>query len=417
MVFPNSLKRIVPISIKQFVKRFLLRDPRYIPRTICRRIHWLLLPWLQHRYNYRRILLVVHSPMMGIYVRNFYKLFLQDDRLSFFVTIVPAKMDETSIDNLLHRIRLPCVDFERATTNWWDLIVSPCHGYVDRFPSEVPKFFINHGIYSGKIIGENDFCYGPRYTMVGEVPRYNRMFESSLVARDLVTARYPALQGHISVVGDLRIDAMLVNQVEREKIRASLGFSSHDIVVLSMSTWGSSSLMERFGPAYCEEAKRLMDAGKYKFIISTHPNLWIKRYAVRQPWGAYLINQKSRGFVVIEPSDDWERYLIASDLAVSDHTSLSLTYATLGKPLVYVPIEQSESPENSMISRLVKISPRLEAPDQLEHIVQSALREYPLDKLKHIALDICAYPGQSANRIRQETYQVLNLAAPASEGS
>ena len=346
--------------------------------------------------------------MMVQYIVPIYRLFASDHRIRCFVT--GSKIYQANVKKCAEDLGLAFLPSNRARLCWWDLIVFADHWWQTPFPSKVPKLFTQHGIPNNKIIKGVEYAYGR--AVLHNKSRYNTIFAPSLLNRDRAVELQPCLRDHIAVVGDLRVDAVLELAKQHRQIRKRLGFSENDKVVLFMSTWGPMSLMERFGPALFEEARHLMDRGIYKFIIGSHPNLWQQQWAVERPWGDFLRAQRAHGFLVMEPDESWEPYVAACDLAVSDHTSLSLYYTMLGKPIVFVPSVTKDLAEGSVQIKLINISSSLESPQQLEKTLQRTFQEYPIDKLQQLSHDICSYPGEAAQRITVEIYDLLRLAPP-----
>ena len=161
------------------------------------------------------------------------------------------------------------------------------------------------------------------------------------------------------------------------------------------------------GNAIVEEARKLI--GPFRFVLSVHPmdfRSW--PYRARN-WGEYARTLKPQGFDVREPSDPWLPYMVASDIVLTDHTSLAVYGAPVGRPSVFVPLEGNLLTENSAIWRLWQMSPTLKNPRALGETLLSALRDYPYGQLAYLAKDINACPGRSAERVREEVYRLLRL--------
>ena len=112
---------------------------------------------------------------------------------------------------------------------------------------------------------------------------------------------------------------------------------------------------------------------------------------------------------MIRPGDDWARYMVASDLVVTDNTSLSATYCQLQKPLVYVAMPKNTVPVGSTVHQLYSISPHLESPADLKRTITAVLREYPYERLREIAYQVNSCPGEAVANIREELFRLLEL--------
>jgi len=196
---------------------------------------------------------------------------------------------------------------------------------------------------------------------------------------------------------------------QRDQIREELGFQSDQTVVLVQSTWGPQSIMERWGPQLLKEALRLQQQSPLRFIASTHPLHWSGRRVAGQPCGEYLLSLEPQGLVVVRPQDDWAISMIASDLVITDNTSLSATYCQLGKPLIFIDLPTKTIPPESTVDRLYQISPHLQNPEELEAMIAAVCQEYPYDDLSQIASEVNSFPGEAAKKMRQELFDLLSI--------
>ena len=118
----------------------------------------------------------------------------------------------------------------------------------------------------------------------------------------------------------------------------------------------------------------------------------------------------SHGFVVVQPDTDWAPYMVASDIALTDHTSLAVNYALLNKPMLYVSVPDASLVKGAPVHELSEILPRLEGVDKLEEGLLTAFSEFPREQVAKIARECNSYPGEAADRIKKEIYGVLKLA-------
>ena len=72
-------------------------------------------------------------------------------------------------------------------------------------------------------------------------------------------------------------------------------------------------------------------------------------------------------------------------------------------------MDKQENPDGTLISRLAELAPQLNSVDRLEATIQNARDGYPHEQLAELAADICACPGEAAQRIRREVYDCLRL--------
>ena len=128
------------------------------------------------------------------------------------------------------------------------------------------------------------------------------------------------------------------------------------------------------------------------------------------PFGQFLLDHEDKlAVTVIRGGEDWAPAMVASDMVITDHTSLSMTYALLEKPMPYVDVPGTILVQREPRQRLAEALPKLSAPENLAADLEYARRHFPRDQVAEIAKDILSYPGESARRIREEVYSLLRL--------
>ena len=379
------------------------------------RCWWPFLKRFHRTPRRRRVLVVAHNDLMATCCGLVADLIRDDLRLQLrFTGPLAYRHYGPTAAQMAQRLGLRRVSYLLARLRWWDVVLLADTHLADMFHPEIPKVLVNHSIACGKRVQGVDYRYEYSALRDGR-PRFARILEASEDCRQRAIEANPVLTDAVVAVGDLRCDQLLALRSQRDATRQRLGFGPDQTVVLMMSTWGSASLMETVGKELIEQARRLMDECGYRFILSTHPNHWQGDHAVRQPWGEFLLRQRRHGFHVIGHLEGWERYMIASDLAVTDHTSLAVTYAQLGRPMLFVPVREEKLLEGSHVQRLYEACPRIDTPTLLEPRLEQAQRTYPSEQLGRIAHSANAYPGEASWRVREQIYEVLGLPQPGGQ--
>lgn len=360
----------------------------------------------------KRVLLPAAHVMALAYLDRFQQTLADDPRLRFTVTSY-SRLPHThrQIKRWSRERGLRYVPYQLSRVMRWDLIAIAEHHGAKAFNPSVPKVLINHSISGGKLEKNGlPYRYGRHHTHFPDGQSvYSKIFEASKEVYTQTVAQRPELGPIIAVVGDLCADELLALRSQREAIRRKLGFSDDQTVVLIQSTWGPTSLMETVGKALIEQAAALQNDSRYRFILSTHPHHWDGTGSVDTSYGRYLSQQAQRGFHVIRPQDDWRPYMAASDMAITDHTSLSVTYALLGNPMLFVANDAAGVIESMPVGQLMSFLPCLKGPDHLSQQIEAAIQQFPKERLAALAKQINAHPGEAAQRVRNETYQLLNL--------
>jgi hypothetical protein len=347
------------------------------------------------------------------------ELFKVDERLRFKLFSIFDADRKGALDRpgakeeIIKKLPFPLSRRPLAYFRRWDLIITASHASKEMVDGHFcPTLFINHGMAGGKQIADGSYAFNSNaFDRLGRL-RYTRMFSASELNREIAVARNPAFKDIIAVVGDLCNDKMIAQEGRRDEFREELGFKQDDIVVFVISTWGRGSLFRTIGKELLEEARKLQE--EFRFVLSVHPMEHLPKPRGERVWGEYVRAQKQHGFLVREPAEDWTSYLVACDVILTDHTSLALRGAVLGRPIVYVPVSDDLIMEGSITWLLREISPviKKDASD-LRECLLGAIHDYPFDKLRKLGRAVNPYPGRSGERIRKEVYELLELAPPA----
>ena len=172
------------------------------------------------------------------------------------------------------------------------------------------------------------------------------MFAASDFEKDYAITATKELQSRVVVTGFLQADLIDKMQNERrEIIRYKLGYSHDDIVVHIISTWGPTSLFQTIGEELICATARI--SNKYKFIFSLHPR-HDEFGDIKGRRREDILNHCETMGIRPDRQLSWQHYVVASDIAISDHSSLCLYYVLLKKPLVLTAIQTNSYIDNSL---------------------------------------------------------------------
>jgi len=216
-----------------------------------------------------------------------------------------------------------------------------------------------------------------------------------------------ALKDKLAVVGNLRADELIRLNQEREAVRQQLGLQKKDRVLLICSTWGPDSLIQRFGTTLLKEISNISET--YKVYLLIHPlNDRVEfsgRSTILECLDVYERNGIARR---VDPKESPLPYLVAADIVLSDHGSLSLYYALLERPLLFVPFATEDLIiKESLIWKFYELQeryyPNLSLGDQLD----CAMKNFPAEQHKKTAKLLIDEPGHAKQRIRAEIAKFL----------
>ncbi|MBU4316526.1 MAG: CDP-glycerol glycerophosphotransferase family protein [Proteobacteria bacterium] len=359
----------------------------------------------------RKILLIAQNKVAADHIRLIWNLLKDDPRLDLFVSDDQLVNRHFSKSDLKRIVEEKTINILQALFFHWDLIIFVNHpwGLGVWFAPFIKKIYVNHGICTGKINNEmgEDGVYGrSRVIRPFHRPFYDKMFASSSFEKEYGVLSTKELQSRIVTTGFLRADLIeKLNEEKKVEIRKRMGLSDK-IVVHIISTWGPTSLFQTIGEELLFEAIRI--SNRYKFIFSLHPR-HDEFGDVRGRKRKDIIEKyKSQG---IEPVDElaWDEYVVAADLAVSDHSSLCLYYILLNKPVILVPVKGESYIKNSAFNQLMKYAFTLKNPENLGNLIQIALKNPNQEKMSRLGRTLRNYPGQGADRYKEEIYGMLNL--------
>jgi hypothetical protein len=368
---------------------------------------------MSHRRN---ILFLTHTHLSE-YCIAVWKLLRSDARLNArgieFTSNDDQDIDEKLVPGKIMRARW-------AYLCRWDIVIIADHpsGIVmnDLCSKDYwPTLRIQHGIMGKKVDGRAYTYSQLAYDSEGNI-RYTKIFAPSEYEKKIAVGYDREFEDIIAVVGSLQDDELIEMNHRRIELRESMGIQTQETVIFIVSTWGENSLFRRWGAEIINEAKKI--ATQYRFIVSIHPLESLYHSAGKDSLIKQFNDLKEEGFIVREPGEDWKKYLVISDLIITDHTALSVHGALIGRPFVYVPIPDEIIEPESPISKLKSISPILsEDARDLQDKINEALTNYPYALLKDISVSINSCPGESKQRIRNEIYKLIDLEAPREERS
>jgi hypothetical protein len=131
----------------------------------------------------------------------------------------------------------------------------------------------------------------------------------------------PEAVPHAVVAGDLCLDRMRASTPHRNSYRAALGIAPDEKLVVVSSTWRPDST---FG-----SRQDLYRTGEGRKAVIIHPTTW----SVHGPWQVRAWLADRPDLIIIPPEEGWRAAVIASDLLIGDHGSVTQYAAAIGVPV------------------------------------------------------------------------------------
>ncbi|MFI7100303.1 CDP-glycerol glycerophosphotransferase family protein [Streptomyces sp. NPDC050161] len=227
-----------------------------------------------------------------------------------------------------------------------------------------------------------------------------------------LAAAHPATAGRTLLIGDPCHDLLVNGQELRDTYREALGVGDDRRLIMLSSTWRDQSLLGR-EPSLPARLLAELPLDEYAVALVTHPNIVAAHgtYQLR----TVLSSALGAGLLRIPPTDGWQATLLASDLLIGDHGSVTFYGAALGKPLLLGAFGGDEAVSDTPMAELGRLAPRLITDVPLRPQIEQALADAargsegtrPLAALGDRAL---VAPGRALQRLRAVVYDLLRLA-------
>jgi hypothetical protein len=291
--------------------------------------------------------------------------------------------------------------WEQAVATRFDLaIAASYYGGLEQLCS--PLLILPHGAAYGKLISNPQDGLGPLPAVDSKGPR-----TTIAIAHPDGGGRWrdhPDGQ-RVVVSGDTCFDRLEASWSSREDYRAALGVDDRRLVVLS-STWGPLSLMGQ-KPGLVNALLRELPVDEFVLAAALHPNIWIGHGSWQlRLWLATAIDS---GLRLIPFAEGWRAMLVAGDMLIGDHGSVTVYGACLGLPTLLGAFGDGELLEESPTLELGRLAPRLEDGRPLLDQVTEVGFKFDRDRFAAVRDRSFAYRGSALTRLRSAVYELIGL--------
>jgi len=118
------------------------------------------------------------------------------------------------------------------------------------------------------------------------------------------------------------------------------------------------------------------------------------------------------GVVVLPREELWSPALVAADLTIGDHGSVTFYSAALGTPLMLATAPAGTVDPASPIAKLLAVAPRFDPADDPAAQIERTLADHDPAGFAPITALTTSLPGQSATVLRETIYRHLDLSVP-----
>lgn len=332
------------------------------------------------------------------------------------VTVVFA-YDSTSAFNagvfdLLHTSGCRVMPWEQLEHITPDLILSASEN-IDVPEGDCPVLVLPHGVGFQKLVPDSRSSHERLSGVVSD-----SLLESGRAwlaishpaQEEQLLATHPKAAGRTLVVGDPCFDELVGSRAHRTAYREALGVADHQRLVMVSSTWGPTSLLGRH-PDLLPRLLAQLPCDEYRVGAIIHPNVWSAHGAwqIRTLQAAAL----DAGLLLMPTIHAWRPALVAADVLLGDHGSVTLYGASAGTPLLLATFGADAVP-GTAVHALAAVAPRLDTHRDLRRQVEDVVHGHTPHQYRAVAAQAFADPGQALARLRTALYRLLKLPEPSS---
>jgi hypothetical protein len=356
----------------------------------------------------RRILVVARTPAAVNRLTDVVPLVSEDPRVEVVYVVDRGSAFSAAVDGQLASVGASLLPWDEAVALRFDLAIAASdNGDLKKILA--PLVLLAHGAgYHRHSAAEPGAISGIRKsTLVIDgraIPHTLALAHADQV--DTVGRADPELARHTLVIGDPCLDRITASLPLRRRYRRAFGATSRSLVTIC-STWGTQSL---FGssPKLPENVMKALPADDYRVALVLHPNVWERHGSLQiRSW---LRRATDAGLIVIPPDEGWRAALVAADLVVSDHGSLTCYAVAAGKPVLIASTGGPEVVQDSPLAQLLEHLPGLDRDEPLRGQLEGALAR-GMNGEKFVER-MFGNRGLAGAVLRRHLYEILDLTEP-----
>ncbi|MCC2277811.1 CDP-glycerol glycerophosphotransferase family protein [Streptomyces sp. ET3-23] len=337
-------------------------------------------------------------------------LFRSDPRVDVVFAFDPTSAFGDGVLGLLHAAGARVMPWSQLSRTACDLVVSASEN-IDLTGVDCPVLVLPHGVGFHKLVPDARGT-GRRLSGVMDDERAWHAVSHPDQIRQLAQ-HHPALADRTFLIGDPCHDRLLASRMLRTRYREELGLQDGRKLVLVSSTWGEQSLLGT-DPLLPQRLLGELPLDEYRVAAVLHPNIWSAHgtWQIRAVEAAAL----DAGLLLIPPHRGWQAALLAADVLVGDHGSVTFYGAALGTPLLLAAFGEESVPGTPM-TELGRITPRLDPHAPLAAQLERAVAEHDAERITKVANGAFAEPGRSLEQLRSALYELMKLPEPDAAGA
>jgi len=288
------------------------------------------------------------------------------------------------------------IDLALSADPWDPIVLRRCRARLNFFHGVAGKYDLDSP-------GHLPIDFG-QYDRVGFVnaDRMRRYLDAGVVSREAAV-----------LIGYPKIDALANGRYDAAAVHARLQLEMHRRTAIYAPTWSPASSLHLAGEAIVEQ----LVASGFNVIVKLHDRSLDRtdpKYSGGIDWRARFAQLQRPGRIAFVEAADASPLLAASDVMVTDHSSIGFEFCLLDRPLIVF-----DAPD---LPRVARINPdKIAQLRGAARVVRTADEVGPaaLDELAHpdraaparrrIVSDLFYEPGTATARALQVVYELLSL--------
>jgi hypothetical protein len=225
---------------------------------------------------------------------------------------------------------------------------------------------------------------------------------------DVLRTSCPEALPSAAVVGDVCYDRLLASIPFRARYREAFGVARTDRLVVVSSTWQPESTLGS-QPDLVDRLLCSLPRRGYRVAAVVHPTVWsVHGHWQVRTWFADCLRA---GLVLLPPDEGWRAALVAADLVIGDHGSVTRYGAAIGLPVITTALPADRLRPGGAMALLARHAPRLLADRPLRRQVDVAMAA-ERGWQGGVSAHLTSHPGRAGERLRAAMYAVLGIAEP-----
>ncbi|WP_158884654.1 hypothetical protein [Amycolatopsis anabasis] len=342
-----------------------------------------------------------------------------DPRVQIVFTSTGSSAFTAGTEEFLAGHEVAVLPWREALRTRFDLAIAASYG-GDLPEIKAPLLVVPHGMGYNKYleIGNRKSEIGNRKSVFGLSSPW-LLHRGELVPSIIVLSHHeqldrlrlacPEAVGAAVVAGDPCLDRMRASRPLRETYRQALGANPGQRLVVLSSTWGADSLYGQ-NPLLVRELAARLPFDSYRLAVALHPNIvhGHSRWLVSR-W----FDDCARAGVLVLPREElWRAALVAADVTIGDHGSVTFYSAALGTPVLLAAAPAGAVDPRSPIGRLLDLAPRFDPARDAAAQLERAVATHDPAAYAPVTDLATARPGASAAVLRRTIYRALDLPEP-----